>query len=361
MSARTNLNPGTSPGISPGPAHGPGAVVPPATPTIGVRIAGCGSAVPDQRLTNADFEKMLDTSDEWIVQRTGIRERRRCDVSKGENSRTLSALALRRALENARIDPRELDGVIVGTVTPEMLCPSTSCRIAAEVGAGTAAAFDISAACCGFVYGLNIANAMIRSGSMRTVGVVGCDHMTSVMDYTDRRIAILFGDAAGAAILRATDDTSRGVIAHAMHADASGWTDLYLPRTVRDFPPGEEAAESKLNHLQMNGQAVFKFAVKTFGDLIQKTLDAAGLQAGDVDHYICHQSNARILEASRERFGLPEDKLYVNIQNYGNTSAGSVGLCLDELWRAGRIKEGQLVLFVAFGGGLTWSSSLWRI
>ncbi|MBL0921458.1 MAG: ketoacyl-ACP synthase III [Phycisphaerales bacterium] len=337
------------------------AAMPPGAPAIGVRIAGCGSAVPDTRLTNADFERMLDTSDEWIVQRTGIRERRRCDPAKGENSRTLSTLALRRALENARIDAGELDGVIVGTVTPEMLCPSNSCRVAAAVGAGTAAAFDISAACCGFVYGLNIANALIRSGSMRTVGVVGCDHMTSVMDYTDRRVSILFGDAAGAAVLRATDDTSRGVVAHAMHADATGWADLYLPRSKADFPPGETPTDEKLNRLQMNGQAVFKFAVKTFGDLIQRTLDSAGLKAEDVDHYICHQSNARILEASRERFGLPEEKLYVNIQNYGNTSAGSVGLCLDELWRAGRVREGQLALFVAFGGGLTWSSSLWRI
>lgn len=343
------------------PHQDPSAVMPPPTPAIGVRIAGCGSAVPEARLTNADFEKTLDTSDEWIVQRTGIRERRRCDPDKGENTRTLSVRALRAALHSAGMPASDLDAVIVGTVTSEMSCPSTSCRVAAEIGAGTAAAFDIAAACCGFVYGLNIANAMIRSGSARNVGVVGCDHMTSVMDYTDRRIAILFGDAAGAAILRATDDTSRGVIAHAMHADATGWTDLYLPRSLRDFPPGDEPAESKLNHLQMNGQAVFKFAVKTFGDLIQKTLDQAGLNAGDVDHYICHQSNARILEAARERFGLPEDKLYVNIQNYGNTSAGSVGLCLDELWRAGRVREGQLVMFVAFGGGLTWASSLWRL
>ncbi len=338
-----------------------GAPMPPAAPTLGVRIAGCGSALPEDRLTNADLERMLDTSDEWIVQRTGIHERRKCNADRGENTRTLSAAALKKALENARLDPTELDCVIVGTVTPEMLCPSTASRVATAVGAGTAGALDISAACCGFVYGLNIANAMIRSGAMRTVGVVGCDQMSSVMDYTDRRVCILFGDAAGAAVLRATDDTSRGVLAQAMHSDATSWSDLYLPRTLRDFAPGDEPGVEKLNHLQMNGQAVFKFAVKTFGDLIQKTLDSAGLRAEDVDHYVCHQSNARILEASRERFGLPEEKLYINIQNYGNTSAGSVGLCLDELWRAGRIREGQLVMFVAFGGGLTWSSSLWRI
>lgn len=328
---------------------------------VGVRIAGSGSAVPSRRLTNADLMKTLDTTDEWIVQRTGIHERRICDIEKGENTRTLSVLAGRRAIEDARIDPKDIDLVILATVTQEMACPATSCRVGAELGVGHAAAFDLAAACSGFVYGANIAHDMIRAGRFRNALIIGCDHMSSVMDYADRRVAILFGDAAGAAVLRATDDTSLGILAQAMHADGSGWADLYLPRTMRDFPQGDEPAPEKLNRLQMNGKAVFKFAVKTFGDLIEQTLEKAGLRPDEVDQYVCHQSNARILEASRERFGLPADKLYVNIDRYGNSSAGSVPLCLDELRRAGRIHEGQIVMFVAFGGGLTWASSLWRL
>lgn len=334
-------------------------IVPP--PALGVRIAGSGSCAPEQRLTNADFERMVDTSDEWIRQRTGIAERRKCDPAKGESTRWMSATALRRALDDARMHGQELDAVIVGSVTGEMACPAVSCRIAAEVGAGHAAAFDVIAACCGFVYSLNLAHSMIRAGQFRAVGVVGCDHMTSVMDYTDRRVSILFGDAAGAVILRAADDPTRGLLAMSMHADGSRWEDLFLPRLARDFPPGVSPEEHKPGCLVMSGPAVFKFAVKTFSDLIDETLRKAGLTPEQVDHFVCHQSNLRILEASRERFGIPHEKLYVNIDRYGNTSAGSVPLCFDELRKAGRVKEGQIVLFVAFGGGLTWASSLWRL
>lgn len=327
----------------------------------GVRIAGTGSAVPDGRMTNADFEKILDTSDEWIVQRTGIRERRKCDPAKGESTRTLVLGALRRALDDARMQGSELDLIIVATVTPEMLCPSVSCRVAHDVGAVGAGAFDLSAACSGFVYGLNVAHELIRTGAHRNVAVVGCDTMSSIIDYTDRGVSILFGDAAGAVVLRPSDDPTRGALAQALHADGSGWKDLYLPRAPRDFPPDVDPASKPLGKLQMNGREVFKFAVRTFGELIQETLDMAGMKPEDVDQYVCHQSNARILEASRERFGIPEEKLYVNIDRYGNSSAGSVPLCFDELRRAGRVKDGDVVMFVAFGGGMTWASSLWRV
>lgn len=337
-------------------------VTPPALPAgLGVRIEGSGSCVPEGRMTNADFERLMDTSDEWIKQRTGISERRKCDPSKGESTLWMSTTALRRALEDARIDAKELDLVIVGTVTPEMLCPATSCRVAATLGAAGTPAFDITAACCGFLYSLNIGASLVRSGAFRTVGVVGCDHMTSVMDYTDRRVSILFGDAAGAVVLRATDDRAKGPLAMIMHADGTRWQDLFLPRAARDYPEGVNPAEHKPGCLVMNGQAVFKFAVKTFSDLIAETLAKAGLTPDDVDHFVCHQSNLRILDASRERFGIPEHKLYVNIERYGNSSAGSVPLCFDELRKSGRVKEGQTVLFVAFGGGLTWASSLWKV
>jgi 3-oxoacyl-[acyl-carrier-protein] synthase-3 len=338
-----------------------GRVLPP--PVRGVRVAGTGSCLPDRVLTNADLERMMDTSDEWIVQRTGVRERRIIDPEKGESAMTLSATALKRALADAKMDARELDLIMVATVSMEMTCPSTSCRVSEIVGAGTAACVDVTAACCGFVYSLNMAHDMIRAGTHRTIGVVGCDILTPLMEYSTegRGTAIIFGDAAGAAVIQATDDAGKGIMAQSMHADGRGWKHLYIPRKERDFPPDADPGRRKLGLMYMNGREVFKFAVGTFGDLIQETLDKAGITAAEVDHFVCHQSNARILEAARERFGIPHEKLYVNIDRVGNTSAGSVPLCFDELRRAGRIKEGQVVMFVAFGGGLTWASSLWQV
>ena len=305
---------------------------------------------------------MMDTSDEWIVQRTGIRERRVIDRSKGESCYTLSSEALRRALADAKLSPTDLDLIIIATISAEMMCPHAACRVAAEVGAGHAGAMDLSAACCGWVYAVNIAHDLVRGGAYNTVAVIGCDTLTDVMDYTTegRGCAILFGDVAGAAILRATDDTTKGILAQSMHADGRGWRDLYIPEHERDYP-GPPPPGHKLGTMFMNGREVFRFAVVKFSDLIQQTLDKAGLTAEQVDHFVCHQSNARILEAARERFGLPQEKLYVNIDRVGNSSAGSVPLCLDELRRAGRIRDGQVVMFVAFGGGLTWASSLWQL
>jgi len=332
-------------------------------PARGVRLAGTGSCLPDKRLTNADLERMMDTSDEWIVQRTGIRERRIIDPAKGEGATWLCATALRRAIANAGIAPTDLDMVIVATVSMEMTCPSTSCRVAEQVGCGKAGAVDLTAACCGFVYGMNFAHDLVKGGSYKTVAVIGCDVLTPLMDYNTegRGTAIIFGDAAGAAILQATDDPEKGLIAQSMHADGSGWRHLFIPRHDSDFPPGFEPDNRRYGKMIMNGREVFKFAVTTFQGLIAETLEKAGLTADDVDHFVCHQSNARILESARERFGIPHEKMYVNIDRVGNTSAGSVPLCLDELRTAGRIKDGQLVMLVAFGGGLTWASSLWRV
>ncbi|MBL0927660.1 MAG: ketoacyl-ACP synthase III [Phycisphaerales bacterium] len=327
----------------------------------GVRIAGTGRHAPEGRLTNADLEKMMDTSDEWIVQRTGIRERRVCDPTKGESTTEICTLALKKALADARMDPKELDLLILGTVTGEMTCPSTACRVAAAVGAGDAGAFDLMAACSGFVYGLNIAHDLIRAGSYRNVAVVGCDVMSKVMDYENRNVAVLFGDAAGAAVLRATDDPGKGMIAGTMRADGSKWQELYLPQAERDFPPGADRTAVKVDALQMNGREVYKFAVGTFSRVIEQTLDRAGVKASDVDMFVCHQSNARMLESARDRFGVPPEKFYINIDRYGNCSAGSVPVCLDELREQGRCREGELVMFVAFGGGLTWAASLWRL
>jgi len=328
---------------------------------VGVRIAGTGMYVPPEKITNADLESMMDTSDEWIVQRTGISVRHK--LGKDQSLRDLAVEAARAALADARLAITDIDLVLLATVSAETTCPPTACRVVHELGGGTGGAFDLVAACSGFVYGMNLAHSMIQSGSMKRVMVIGADHLTQFCEYSTRgrSTAILFGDAGAAAIFEADPDhPSRGILAQAMHSDGSGWKDLYLPHRDRDFPP-EQTERDQLGLLHMNGRAVFKFAVKTFSDLIDDTLRQATVAADEVDMYICHQSNVRILEAARERFGIPQDKLYVNIDRYGNTSAASVPLCLDELRRSGRVTEGHKVMFVAFGGGLTWASSLWQL
>ncbi len=329
---------------------------------VGVRVAGTGSAFPSIEITNADLERMMDTSDEWIVQRTGIRSRRIVDRSKGEGTKMLAVEALRKALADANCDPNELDMLICATMTADMACPPTTSLIANELGIKTAGGFDVNGACSGFVYTMNIAHDLVRGGAYRCVAVIGADTLSQHVEYSTagRGTAILFGDGAGAAILRATDDTTKGVLAQAMHASGAGWKEIYVPSHANDFPPGVACDPSKFNHVQMNGAAVFKFAVTTFCDLIGETLDKANVKPDDVDMYVCHQSNMRILTAARERYGLSEDKLYVNIDRVGNTVAASVPICLDELRRSGRVKEGQKVMFLAFGAGLTWASSLWQ-
>jgi len=336
-------------------------LMPKPLPNLGVRLAGTGCHYPEGKLTNKELETLVSTSDEWIVQRTGISERRRCDPEKGETTAWLCTEALKKALADARMDARELDLIIVASVTGDMTCPATACRVAADVNAGSAGAYDLLAACSGFVYGLNSAYSTIRSGAAKTVAVIGCDRMSKVMDYTDRSVVILFGDAAGAAILKATDDPSVGMLGGSLHADGSRWKDLYLPQTKYDIPEGAHLPDDKLGYLHMNGREVYKFAVGTFSDLIQATLDQAGLKPEDISQFVCHQSNARMLESARDRFGIPPDKLRINIDRFGNCSAGSVPVVLDELRKEGKCGPGELVMFVAFGGGLTWASSLWRL
>jgi len=332
---------------------------------IGVRIAGSGVAVPERLLTNADLEARMDTNHDWIIKRTGIVERRVIDPAKGECATSLAAGAMNRALLQAGRSAEDLDMLICGTVSSEMVCPSTSCQVINAIGANGAAALDVVAACCGFVYSLNLAYAQVRTGMYQRIGVIGVDTLTETMEYSTRGrgTAILFGDAAGAAVVEPTDDDSKGLIAQSMHADGSMGHHLFIPRRERDFPADAPFGTDELpiGAMRMNGREVFRFAVGAFSDLIQETLDKAGVSAADVDHYVCHQSNLRILEAARQRFGLPEEKVYVNIHRYGNTSAASVPLCLHELREAERLQDGQLVMFVAFGGGMTWASSLWRV
>lgn len=329
----------------------------------GVEIAGTGSALPRRVVTNQDLERLMDTSDEWIVQRTGIHERRVRDEEAGETTAALSTQAVQRALDAAGMAPTELDLIICGTMTPDMATPSVACTVASAVGAGQIAAMDLNAACSGFVYGMNVAHALIASGAHRCAAVIGADCITRHCDFSTygRSVSILFGDGAGACIVRAGGDAGRGLIAQAMHSDGEGARHLYIPSRQRDFYEPAEYEERKLDRIQMNGTAVFKFAVGTFPRLIEQTLEKAGLAPGQVDHYICHQSNARILGAARDRFGLPEEKMHVNIGSYGNTVGASVPLILDQQTRAGRVRPGQKVMFLAFGAGLTWASSLWQL
>lgn len=326
----------------------------------GVQIAGVGSAVPEKVLTNHDLEKLVDTSDEWIVQRTGIRERRIVD-SATEGTFTLQRAALGRALDDAGMRGSDLDLIIAASVTSEMTCPSNACRIARDLGAIPAGAFDLVAACSGFVYALNVAESLVRSGRHRAIGVIGCDAMSTVCDYTERSVSILFGDAAGAVVLKRDADPGLGCIYQTLQSDATNWESLYMPRRSAEVPPADADNPIRLGCLRMNGREVYKFAVNKFREVIEDSLRQTGLTVDQVSQFICHQSNVRIIDAAKERLGLPDEKVYINIDRFGNSSAGSVGLCFDQLWKAGKVKRGDYVVFIAFGGGLTWASSVWKL
>ena len=327
----------------------------------GTRILATGSSTPPKVVTNHDLAKIMDTSDEWIQQRTGIKQRHVSDQEKGEGTVSLAIDAAVKAFEKSGLDASDLDLIICATCTQEMTCPSVACRISERIGSKTAAAFDLAAACSGFLYGMNFAESLIRCGRFKNALIVGADAMSTVMDYSDRSVSILFGDAAGSAVIARDEDPERGCIYQIMGADGVGWEALYMPRREVDIPEWDRENSIKLGMLRMNGREVFKFAVKKFQAVIEETLEQSGRSIDEVALMICHQSNLRIIESAREKLGIDEDKVYVNIDRVGNSSAGSIGLCLDELNASGRIKEGELILFVAFGGGMTWASSLWRV
>lgn len=329
------------------------------TGSIGVRLAGTGMAVPPRMLTNADLTKIVDTTDEWITQRTGIKTRHIVDPGMGV--RTLAVEAVGNALKNANIPASKLDMLICATTTPEMPFPATGVRVVAELGAAPAGAMDISVACSGFVYGLNFAAGLIRSGQARTVAVVGSETLTKITNWKDRQTCVLFGDGAGAAILTADSDPQRGNLHSVMGSDGTNWKHLYCPRNQEDIPSDDSIFTGQFNTLQMNGREVFKFAVTTIQRSIDQVLSEAGVQPSQLAMVIPHQSNLRIIESARERMGLPPEKMHVNIDRYGNTSAASVGICLHEVVSAGKVKQGDLVMFIALGGGFTWTASLWKL
>ncbi|HID10187.1 MAG TPA: ketoacyl-ACP synthase III [Candidatus Latescibacteria bacterium] len=321
-------------------------------------ISGTGSAVPSKVLTNEDLEKIVDTSDEWIRSRSGIE--RRHIAGDGETTATLGAEAARRALEDAGVSPEEVEFIIVATVTPEMFFPSTACVIQDMIGAKNAGAMDISAACSGFLYGLSVADRFVGAGQFETVLVVASETLSKITDWTDRNTCVLFGDGAGAAVVRQSPDGERGIIKAILRSDGSKGGLLYMPAGGSRHPTSHETVEKRLHFIKMNGREVFKVAVEAMGEASASVVEGAGYRPEDVDLLIPHQANIRIIQATAKRLGIPMERVYVNIQEYGNTSAASIPIAIDEAKRKGALRPGDLVVAVAFGGGLTWASVLFR-
>ncbi|MEK3734514.1 MULTISPECIES: beta-ketoacyl-ACP synthase III [Paenibacillus] len=320
-----------------------------------VGIIGTGKYVPEKILTNQDLEKIVDTSDEWIVSRTGIRERH--IAAPDEATSDLAYKAALNALESAGMSAEDLDLIIVATITPDMAFPSTACLIQDRLGAKKAAAFDLSAACSGFVYGLATATNFVQTGMYNNALVIGADCLSRITDYTDRNTCVLFGDGAGAVIVGEVPE-GRGFKAFDLGAEGAGGAHLYIEAGGSRLPASVETLESKKHYIYMNGREVFKFAVRVMGTATEKVLSKAGVDKKDIDLFIPHQANIRIINSAMERLELPEDKVVINVDRYANTSAASVPLALVEAQETGRIKEGDTVLMVGFGGGLTWGASV---
>ncbi|QQE10917.1 ketoacyl-ACP synthase III [Planctomycetota bacterium] len=326
----------------------------------GVKITGTGMCIPNKTLTNADLSKMVDTSDEWITQRTGIKTR--YIISDGEDTSDLAAGAIKQACENANISPNDLDMVIVASMTQDVICPAMAATVVKKLGAIPCGAYDLNIACTGFVAALNTASCMIESGHYKNIAVCGADALSKITDWKDRRTCVLFGDAAGAAVLSANDDEEVGCLYQGMWSDGERGEVLYVPRTDADIPESEkEAFSGEYNTIQMNGKAVYKFAVNALADCVEDAMNSAGLTSDDIAMVIPHQSNLRMLQTAWKKLGFPIDKVYVNIDRFGNSSAGTVGLCLHELMDQKKIGDGDYVIFVAQGGGLSWGTSLWKL
>lgn len=330
----------------------------------GITISGTGMCIPPKVLTNADLAQRVDTSDEWIVKRTGIRQRHVVDaVTDNRTTWQLATEAVTKALDSANLAPTDLDLLICATMSPEMNCPATACRVVDAIGATPCGAFDLSAACTGFVAALNAAHNFLLSGHYRHIAVVGAETMSRILNWEDRNTCILFGDAASAAIVSTTDDPNQGCIYQTLGSDGSKWNELYVPRVEQDLPPAGIGApfNGKFHALQMNGREIFRFAVTKLDEAIDQALNATGLNVDQIKVIVPHQSNIRILKNARDRLELEGDKLYINIDRYGNTSAASVGICLNELIQAGALAPGDIVLFAALGGGLAWGTSVWQL
>jgi len=318
-------------------------------------ILGTGRAYPEGILTNADLERMVETSDDWITTRTGIKERHR--AGEGEYTSLFAVAAARQAIERAKIDPADIGLIICATVSPDQILPATGCLIQAELGANRAAAFDLVAACSGFLYGLTMADAMIRTGQTRYALVIGAEVLSRYVDYSDRSTCVLFGDGAGAAVLGPTEG-GRGILAARIYSDGRYAEQLYSPGGGTRFPPTAETLSSGMHYFKMKGNELFKIAVRSMADVSKEVLEEAGYKAQDLKLFIPHQANQRITEGVASRLDVDPAIVYSNIAYHGNTSSASIPIALDECIEKGMVDEGDLVLLASFGGGVTWGGVL---
>ena len=317
-------------------------------------ITGIGSHAPERVMTNDELARIVDTSDEWIVERTGIRERR--VAAADEALSDLALPAAKDALAQAGVDPAEVDLLVVATVTPDMLFPSTGAILADQLGAKAAAAYDLSAGCTGFVYAVAQAHGMVSAGLAEHALVVGGDVLSKIVDWQDRSTCVLFGDGAGAVVIERS--RAGGFLGFELGADGSGGPQLYMPAGGSRAPASAETVADRQHFAKMNGREVFKFATRVLVDSAEKVLDQAGVPVADVDLYVPHQANVRIIDHARKKLGIPEERTVVNVDRYGNTSSGSIPLALGEAESAGRLQPGNLVLMTGMGAGLTWGSAL---
>ena len=322
------------------------------------QIVGTGSYAPEKVVTNADLEKIVDTNDQWIVERTGIRERR--VIAEGEATSDLAVRACQRALEQAKLDPKDVEAIIVGTVTSDYPFPSLATVLQGKLGNKKAFAFDVSAACAGSIYAMAVGDRFVSSGAVKNALIVGADALTRICDWTDRNTCILFGDGAGAMVLRPTSDARRGIANIRLHADGSYVPILFQPGGGSKDPISERVVREKSHFIKMKGQEVFKVAVRSLEETCREVLEAEKLTPGDVTYVIAHQANKRILDATLSRLGIPAQKCWMNLERYGNTSAASVPMTLDEANRAGWFKPGDTILVMAIGGGLAWGAGIIR-
>lgn len=321
-------------------------------------IKSLATYVPPRLLTNADLEKMVDTTDEWILQRTGIRERH--VVDPGVATSDLAKEAALEAIRRAGLTPADIDLIIVGTVTPDMMFPSTACLVQEKIGASRAWGFDLSAACSAFTYALTVGSQMVAAGAATNVLVIGADVMSSIIDYTDRATCVLFGDGAGAVVLGVSDDPAIGILDFEHQIDGSGGPALCMPAGGSKRPASHETVDGGLHFVKQEGQAVFKFAVRNTGEICERILQRNHVTANELDLFVSHQANKRIIMSAAERIGMPEDKVIINIDRFGNTTAATIPLALNDAVTSGRLKKGDLVLLASVGAGFTVGSVLVR-
>lgn len=321
-------------------------------------VAGTGSSLPDKILTNEDLCHMVDTSDEWITTRTGIKQRH--IVSEGETTASISTDAAKKALSAAGISAEELDLIIVATVTPEMVFPSTACFVQSKLGAFNAGAFDVSAACSGFIYALSAATEFIKGGVHKNILVIGAETLSRITNYEDRGSCILFGDGAGAVVLSRSDKADTGVLCNSLGADGRGWTSLNCQAYGSKHPVSKPLEDESMKYMYINGREVYQLAVRNIVEMVEECLNKANLTTSQIKKFIPHQMNARIIESVAKRLDFTEEQIFINIDKVGNTSAASIPIAFDQYYRQGELKEGDNVVLVAFGAGLTWAGSVIR-